>query len=222
MEKSTRTFCIPSKGWAVSLLFVHTRNKEIERKGRKMTKAEKAVEMLQDKFDEIDRKLNWVGERAIGRVNEKIRDKYIEIGDSVIDAWYKDYTPKYYKRTNTLYQAYTADVGNGDTEYLSCLTFSSDWMEDTHNASTDYIYENSFVQGYHGGADIGMGVRWGIPFFNKEGEVIGFGKGGKGNLAYQTSWSPMRTIQKAVQARYNRGFKDLMEETIVELWKEAN
>lgn len=91
--------------------------------------------------------------------------KYLYNGDLVIehvvDMFYEDYTPHIYKRKEDLYNAYRVYIENGNWGY----DFGSDLMLYQHHQSNEYIYENSFVGGYHGGDDNGKdhpepGVPW--------------------------------------------------------------
>lgn len=128
------------------------------------------------KFDLFDRRrfssfINYSETAAdallsdIINIIEKYDKRYLFEGDLVIervvDMFYEDYTPHTYKRKQDLYNAYKVFIDDGDWGY----EFGAHLMKKSHHQSNEYIYENSFVNGYHGGDDFGddhpePGVPW--------------------------------------------------------------
>lgn len=79
--------------------------------------------------------------------------------------WYNTYTPKYYNRKRTLYYAFDITGKNG----IIKIHFGAEKMYSAHfvdRISSDYIFENSFMRGYHGGAISGLEhPNPGIPYW---------------------------------------------------------
>ena len=80
-------------------------------------------------------------------------------GKKVIDEWYSDYIPNSYRRIYSLYKAFRVQVkSNGQYS----VSFSYKYMSSfNHNSNTkkpinnEYIFDNSCLEGWHGGADKG-------------------------------------------------------------------
>lgn len=96
--------------------------------------------------------------------NEKCTKQFITeatdnlnyIARSAIDKFYEDYEPNSYDRTFDLYNTYKIKVTADDWT----IDFDSDFMEGMHrvdNQDPEYIFENSFIRGWHGGAISGAG-----------------------------------------------------------------
>ncbi len=90
---------------------------------------------------------------------EKIKKELNEVGKSVINDWYKEYSPNIYKRLGSLYKAFRVQVKK-DGSYS--VSFSSSYMKAFHHITNkkhpidnEYIFQNSFMEGWHGGADKG-------------------------------------------------------------------
>lgn len=105
-------------------------------------------------------KIIWA-KKQFEKMNEKYPKKYAEelylVGDNVITEWYSTYDPIFYNRSGSLYNAFKIDIGkdNGNIEFDSSLM-----------GGNDIIFENSFMNGYHGGAIKGPGhPNPGIPYW---------------------------------------------------------
>lgn len=80
---------------------------------------------------------------------KKLISKIDEMAKSVIAQWYATYDPRKYRRQRSLYQAYRIEQDGIDVE----IKFDSAYISDfTHHQDNELIYENSFIQGYHGGS----------------------------------------------------------------------
>lgn len=97
-----------------------------------------------NKIDEEERKL-------IQKYTSKIEDEFNLICDSEITKFYSSYSthPKY-DRTGDLYNTYKIKTNKYSGEFV--VKFDSMYMKYYHRIDHDYIFENSFIQGYHGGA----------------------------------------------------------------------
>ena len=108
----------------------------------------KLVKLIKKKLDEI----------------EKINDKYYKIGKSdleyiarkTVDEFYDDYEPLMYERYGDLYNAYKLTASKQPNGMFSFeILYDWSFMHYTHRVSNEYIYENSFIYGWHGGARTG-------------------------------------------------------------------
>lgn len=112
---------------------------------------------------DLYRALNAVvrAKSKIEKMNEKYpklyKEELDEIGKSVIAQWYAKYDPIYYHRDRSLYHTY--DISLEGT--LLTVDFDQEYMDQYINREyNEWIYENSFEHGYHGG---------GIPGGKKDG-----------------------------------------------------
>lgn len=98
--------------------------------------------------------------KRIENMNKKYPQKYKEeleeIGRSVISEWYATYDPIFYNRQMGLKHAWRV-VLNG-TNYR--VDFDPELMDSSYDIDNEYIFENSFMNGYHGGA-----IHNGIPYW---------------------------------------------------------
>lgn len=126
---------------------------------------------------DIERAIKAV-EKAI-EYNNKMEEKYSkkvkkeleEVGKRVIDDWYSDYIPNSYHRLGSLYRAFKVTVKNGSF----VVDFSSEYMKRYKHTTgkktadiNEYIFDISFLQGWHGGANKGLGHPLeGIPYYRE-------------------------------------------------------
>lgn len=97
----------------------------------------------------------------IEKKNKKELDNYLKesrenlkyIVQTAIDRFYEDYEPHFYGRAFDLYHVYKINVDENGWN----IDFSPDFMKAYHRVSHEYIFENSFINGYHGGATSGYG-----------------------------------------------------------------
>lgn len=103
-------------------------------------------------------------EQVLQETNQKLTNKFITqatenlnyIARTAIDKFYEDYEPHWYNRTYDLYNMYRVKV----TEDEWSVDFDSTWSETWHRVDAqdpEYIFENSLVRGWHGGAISGEG-----------------------------------------------------------------
>ena len=86
------------------------------------------------------------------KYSSKLEKELKETGKKVIDDWYSSYIPNQYVREYSLYKSFRVQVKNGKFS----VSFSSNYMKAyRHRVSNDYIFDNSFVDGWHGGANKG-------------------------------------------------------------------
>lgn len=93
----------------------------------------------------------------IGEIMRQVRESTVRqaynkvksICKDAVDAFYSEGNTNEGGRTGDLYNAY--DIGISDGQYLS-LELGPDLMDGKHHQGAEFVYENSFVRGYHGGS----------------------------------------------------------------------
>lgn len=129
--------------------------------------------------------------------NEKLTTKFISkatdnlkyIASTSIDKFYEDYEPHFYQRTYDLYNTYRISV----TEDEWKIDFDSSWMMNWHRVDEqdpEYIFENSFIRGWHGGALSGEGhPNPGVPYWRKPDVFVPTATGGSLLMfSHQSPW----------------------------------
>ena len=92
---------------------------------------------------------------------ERYKDELEDVGKFVTAKWYASYDRLFYRPIESLFDAFRVNLDG--TDYS--VEFDSSFM-DTGRDNDDYIFENSFMQGYHGGAVSGPGhPSPGIPYW---------------------------------------------------------
>lgn len=92
------------------------------------------------------------------------------MGERAVDAFYESYTPHIYKRNESLYTAYKITVD--ENEWSLDIDENGGYLTGT-NYDSNYVYINSFVEGYHGGAVNGPDhPEPGIPWWKFHGEWL--------------------------------------------------
>jgi len=105
---------------------------------------------------DLQRALNQVrkAKEKINKMNEKYpkmyKEELDEIGKSVIAKWYATYPdPIYYRRDGSLYFAYRITLD----DKILIIDFDKKYMDEyVSREYNEWIFENSFEAGYHGGA----------------------------------------------------------------------
>ncbi|MCR4717534.1 MAG: hypothetical protein K5656_10160 [Lachnospiraceae bacterium] len=85
------------------------------------------------------------------KASQDIGKQFNKIARLEVWKWYKSYSPKEYHRKRTLYHAFKISGGNGKIS----VRFSHEFMYPIHRVDKidpTYIFENSFLGGFHGGA----------------------------------------------------------------------
>ena len=90
--------------------------------------------------------------KMVDKYNDRIVKDLNRIARLEVWKWYKSYSPYEYTRQRTLYYAFKiVDKKNR----MVSIRFGSSLMYPIHRVDQvdrDYIYENSFIRGFHGGA----------------------------------------------------------------------
>ena len=103
------------------------------------------------------------------KMSDSILDDFVKRGNKIgrlaVWKWYRSYSPKYYERKKTLYYGFKIEREG----YKMRLHFGPEEMYHVHfvdKIDPTYIYENSFIGGYHGGAIDGENhPNPGIPYW---------------------------------------------------------
>ena len=106
-----------------------------------------AIDNLRRIYNNIDN----IAKDASEYICDYIEYDYNNIMKNVIDDYYADYSPRYYNRTKSLYNAYKI-LNNGKQIGVD---FDSKYMPHEHRVdkkSDNYIFHWMFERGYHGGA----------------------------------------------------------------------
>jgi len=138
---------------------------------------------------------------------KRFKDELSDIGRSVIDEWYDSYNRKMYDPYGSLYYAYKVEVKKN----IGTVRFSPNFIKHIHhNQSSFFVYNNSFLEGYHGGSYDKKNTfgephwRKPSPFFTEWGDVA------------QQSFSPYDKMHKEMQDKidelqdnFNRDISDI-------------
>ena len=105
---------------------------------------------LVNEYNKSMKLLDDLVKKYVNIAKDQLNDKY----RSIISEWYADIyldskDPHMYKRNGSLVHAFRVTV----KQYDISVEYDSQFMSNyTHRVSNDYIFENSFIEGYHGGA----------------------------------------------------------------------
>lgn len=101
-------------------------------------------------------------EKFINSDVPRIKEELNEIALGTITEWYATYEPFIYKRKMSLKHAFKVTA----TPDLFAIDYSPEFMNDyVHHQSNEIIFNNSFIEGYHGGSrgDGQNEPRWRYP-----------------------------------------------------------
>ena len=117
----------------------------------KNSEIQKAIRILKQCIKTYDDLAEYYTNKTVS----DLKDSY----GSIVARWYASIyldsrDPHIYQRQRSLYKAYKIQ-SNGTN---ITVEYNSKYMDEyEHRVSNDYIFENSFVSGFHGGADKGPG-----------------------------------------------------------------
>lgn len=81
--------------------------------------------------------------------DDEIEFQLNKIGETAVRDWYNDYSQRFYRRTEDLFNAYKVTIDY--QEHIRNFEMGSEFMEYAHHQENDLIYWISFVNGIHGG-----------------------------------------------------------------------
>lgn len=109
---------------------------------------------LEKRYKEFENAVN-AAINAIPTLTRSVKDKYNNIVYNGLSKMAEDAVNNFYskevKYKNRLFDLFNAYHINADDEDWS-IELGPEFMQYKHHQSNEFIYENSFVQGYHGGS----------------------------------------------------------------------
>lgn len=115
---------------------------------------------------EIRQNLKETADRIDEEYVDEIREQIEYIIRSVIDEFYEDYPdPIFYRRKYDLYNAVKFKVTRTELD-INASYKNLEYKHGYEENYNEYIYNLTFIGGYHGGADIGPGhPNPGVPYY---------------------------------------------------------
>ena len=112
---------------------------------RDILRAIKVAENAKRKLDDMNKKYP-----------KRYKEELEEIGKSVISEWYATYDPIYYDRQMGLKHAWKVSLNGMDYR----VDFGYELMDTNYHQNTEIVFNNAFMNGYHGGS-----FNNGIPYW---------------------------------------------------------
>jgi len=178
-------------------------------------------------FDQIEKDVEKAAEKALIAYSEEISKKMYDCYKRTIDIFYKDYTPKYYRRTYSLYEAATNSPFHGgayksqifnlkksgsylnmkitmdiDGKYIEGNPYHADFNPyDPGAGGKEWVFERSYGGFIHGFTRTENRNTWlhGNPTYYDTGRHINRW----GNLS---RWIPRKTEPKIGVHEYDMGY----------------
>ena len=113
----------------------------------------RSYKKLQRLLNEFPKTVQDIAEKNDYKYQKRAKRDMAGIARTVIDKFYEGYTPYIYDRWGDLYNTYKIIVNNK----IWKIDYSYKYMKYEHRVSNKYIYQWSFIFGYHGGAFDGPG-----------------------------------------------------------------
>lgn len=128
----------------------------------------RALRKLSKLLNDFPKTVQEIAEKNDFKYQKKARKEMTQIARMAVDSFYDSYKPFIYDRWGDLYNAYKVVVNNNVWK----IDYNPKYMKYKHRVSNDYIFNNSFVLGYHGGAiggpehpDIGVPYYREFPYY---------------------------------------------------------
>lgn len=185
-------------------------------------------DLIQEFLDNLDDLKEEVRDKIVEKIEKDIK----KIGKQAVDNYYDDYSRKIYEPIGSLYGVVdnglididgdpTLDIDNPD------LISDSGHRVDGQSDSEHYIYDNMFLEGFHGGANFdNMLVPTQKPMKPYDGLYKPFSnnKKVKWKAAYQSDVSPYEEIRDRINDYYedsdsgiNKGMTDVIKDVVDEV-----
>ena len=117
---------------------------------------------LKEVMDDIPKIKKDVAKECADQIYKDLNNIFV----ACIDRFYADYEPLFYhRREGSLYHTYKLTNKNGIVSRDFGAQYMPQSYEHKHRAPNQYIYDQMFLQGYHGGAhtiDPSKEEQWGI------------------------------------------------------------
>lgn len=162
-------------------------------KTRDILDAIKTVEKAIKKIDLMNKKYPLIYKEELERV-----------GDHVITDWYSTYDPIIYDRYGGLYKAFTVQLKGT----IYSVYFGATLMDNVYHQSVNWIFKNSFIEGYHGGSRHNGIPYWRTPY----PELSNWGKPAKRSFSpyYRMINEMNKKIQEIDKTKQNE-YDDVMK-----------
>ena len=108
----------------------------------------RSLKKLQRLLNDFPNKVQELAEKNDYIYQKKAKREMTQIARMAVDNFYDSYAPHVYDRWGDLYNAFKVTVNNS----IWKIDYKSNYMRYRHRVSNDYIFELSFIGGYHGGA----------------------------------------------------------------------
>ncbi len=105
-------------------------------------------QILAQKVKAIDKAMTSI-DKLQSKYDKKFVDDLNDIGRQIISDFYSSYEPHLYRRKGSLKDVFRVTMSKN---HVLTYEFSEDFLSADHRASNDYIYDISFIKGWHGGA----------------------------------------------------------------------
>lgn len=92
--------------------------------------------------------LRSIDDELNAKYNPKVERKLKYIGNDAVTQFYDSYEPRIYDRSESLFKAYKPIVNEDEW----ALDVDASYIPSSyHGEKNDYIFQNSFLEGFHGG-----------------------------------------------------------------------
>lgn len=130
-------------------------------------KVQKDTSRIDETFDRLIEAAEKISAKLNAKYNKRVKFNLELIVKNAVDDFYQSYSPHRYKRQEGLYKG--AKVNATDDDWS--IELGPQFMETNYEAGINYVYWNSFENGFHGGAVDGPDhPEPGVPWWKLHGE----------------------------------------------------
>lgn len=94
--------------------------------------------------------MELIAEQLNEKYNKRVKFNLELMLERAVDQFYESYTPNMYSRQEGLYDA--GKITANDSEWSIDTDDGYNYMSGSYDAGAEYVFVNSFLKGYHGGA----------------------------------------------------------------------
>lgn len=153
----------------------------------------------------------------MNKYNNIVYDGLTKMAEDAVDKFYSYHSNTYdFNRMGDLYNAYKVVV-NDD---IWAMYLGDEYMKYDHHQSNEIIYNNAFVEGYHGGS-------WGksdyFGFTPPSGEPYYRGPGGEGGFVFWTykAAQEKKSPRDMIIEQDPKGYIDLQSQLAIEEYEDV-
>ena len=167
----------------------------------------------------LKQKVNTTAKKIETNTKKEVRENLEYIGRTAVDMFYEDYQPRKYQRNFDLYNAYKIRVNDTVWE----ITTDAKYMIHTHEAGNEYIFWNSFENGFHGGAVSGpQHPNPGEPWWKVRGHWFSPAAGGRVsplNYIEEKADEYLDSVPQQMQNEFDSSMAPLLDSVITQFNK---